>query len=228
MADGTESRVAPVSPELAFFGRITASVTHELNNVLSIVEQAAGLLEDQLAANEHGVPLDPDRLRTVHSRIERQVERGAGIIHNLNRFSHTVDDRDRDTDLGEFLATLRALCERLAELRHVTLEVVPCASTVLIRHNPFAVLQALFRALEIVLDSAQAGETVRVEALPAADRVTIRFTGPASGLVAHRGPHLETCRSLLAEMDGELGTTEQSGGGAFEILLPATVVADHC
>jgi len=38
--------------EIAFFGRITAGVTHELKNVLAIVNESSGLMQDLLALSK--------------------------------------------------------------------------------------------------------------------------------------------------------------------------------
>ncbi|MCP3901564.1 MAG: sensor histidine kinase, partial [Desulfobacteraceae bacterium] len=38
----------------AFFGKITASITHEIQNVLAIIKENAGLMEDFLLINQSG------------------------------------------------------------------------------------------------------------------------------------------------------------------------------
>ena len=73
--------------DLAFFGAITASVSHELNNVISIVYQTAGLLNDLLAGAQRGRPISDERLEQIAIRIGEQTERGAAIIKRLNAFA---------------------------------------------------------------------------------------------------------------------------------------------
>ena len=51
---------------LAFFGAITASVSHELNNVMSIIDQNNGLLKDLLAV---GHPISNERLERINNSI---------------------------------------------------------------------------------------------------------------------------------------------------------------
>ena len=58
--------------DLAFFGKIGADVTHEMRNVLSIVGENAGLLDDQLALAESGKALDYEKLKKLSARITRQ------------------------------------------------------------------------------------------------------------------------------------------------------------
>ena len=35
--------------EIAFFGKVTASITHEIQNVLSIIKESSGLIDDVLS-----------------------------------------------------------------------------------------------------------------------------------------------------------------------------------
>jgi hypothetical protein len=44
---------------LQFYGKITASVSHEIKNVLAIINENAGLLEDFTFMADRGKPIDP-------------------------------------------------------------------------------------------------------------------------------------------------------------------------
>ena len=63
--------------ELSFFGTISASVSHELNNVLSIINEYAGLLDDLVTADKKGIPFENEKIkkeniqsRTAYGGIE--------------------------------------------------------------------------------------------------------------------------------------------------------------
>ena len=60
---------------LQFFGRISASISHEIKNVLAIVNENAGLLEDYSIMAEGGMPLDPARLKKMASTVMKAPER---------------------------------------------------------------------------------------------------------------------------------------------------------
>ena len=85
-AEGGDAR----QRERAFFGQATASATHEINNVLAIINEYAGLLGDLAAGAEAGRPLDPARLTKTAGSILRQIKRGVtGVLlwgdgHPLN------------------------------------------------------------------------------------------------------------------------------------------------
>ena len=76
---------------LQFFGQISASISHELKNVLAIINENAGLLEDLALMADRGKPIDPERLIKMAATVKRQIGRADGIIKNMNRFAHSAD-----------------------------------------------------------------------------------------------------------------------------------------
>ena len=73
------------------FARISASISHEIKNILSIINENAGLLDDfaQMADRDEGVAVE--RVRSVTGIIAKQVDRSNTIMKNLNRFAHSAD-----------------------------------------------------------------------------------------------------------------------------------------
>ncbi|MEE4112297.1 MAG: hypothetical protein V2I40_05740, partial [Desulfobacteraceae bacterium] len=47
---------------LAFFGKVNASISHELKNVMAIISETAGLLGDLSEMARGGGSVDPDML----------------------------------------------------------------------------------------------------------------------------------------------------------------------
>lgn len=128
---------------LSFFGRMSASISHELKNALAIIRENAGLLNDYTEMIAKGMPLDVQRVKTVAARIDGQTRRANDIIKKLNQFAHTVDSPSRSVDLNEMVALLVALCQRTANMRQVTLVVQPADTPVPITTAPFVLLNAL-------------------------------------------------------------------------------------
>jgi CheY-like chemotaxis protein len=106
---------------LKYLGAVTASLSHEINNVLAIVGELAGLIDD-LVEGAGGGPLDPARLKTIGEKISRHVERGKGQVSTLNRFAHSVDDSWSTFDSGVSVAAVVAVCDRFARLGKVELQ----------------------------------------------------------------------------------------------------------
>ena len=88
---------------LAFFGRVNASISHELKNILAIISETAGLLGDLSEMASTGAPVDPDILKSSTDSIVEEIQRGFTTIRQMNRFSHSVDAPIVSIDLMELL-----------------------------------------------------------------------------------------------------------------------------
>ena len=147
---------------LRFFGVVTASVSHELNNVNSTIEQIAGLLEDHLALVADGRPVDPQKLQSVQERIVRQTRRAAEIIERLNRFAHSADDPRTRFDLNVLAENLGGLLARLAQRRRVELRVRPAAREVWLEGDPFRLSRLVFGYLQCFWQGAAPGAEIEI------------------------------------------------------------------
>jgi signal transduction histidine kinase len=145
---------------LMFFGRTTASVSHELKNALAIIKESAGLLGDYMAMIDKGRPIASDRIKTITDRIEGQVLRSDHLIRSLNRFGHTIDNFAKELDVNEIVDLLAILSRRPAAMRQMTLECRPAPAPVLIVTTPFFLLVALGHCLEFALTLATAGDNI--------------------------------------------------------------------
>ena len=121
------------SDELAFFGKIAAGVTHELKNVLAIINESNGLMDD-LFEMLGDVPF-PHREKFQRSvkKIEEQVRRGVEITSGFNRFAHSIDYPGADVDLNSIVTQTVSLARRFAALQNVEL-----------KRNPFPAAQSYF------------------------------------------------------------------------------------
>ena len=147
---------------LQFFGRMSASISHELKNVLAIIKENAGLLNDYIRAAANGAPIDPQRLGTVGRRIETQTARADAIIKTMNQFAHTVDSSRQSVNLNQTLALLVSLHNRPAAMSQVRLEAQSADETVAITTAPFILLNLLGRALTTALQAVPAGGTMAI------------------------------------------------------------------
>jgi len=150
--------------EIAFFGRITAGVTHELKNVLAIVNESSGLMQDLMALSKE-TPAYHDRFKKALTSIRGQVQRGQSLIAKLNQFAHAPDIAVRSFDLSEAAGLVVALSQRFAALKNVTLKVVPplpSDQTVQATLNLVQFQMALFSAIECWLSLAVSGNELNI------------------------------------------------------------------
>ncbi len=145
---------------LAFFGAVTASVSHELNNVIAIINELTGLLDDMRYGAEQGQPIGPERLKNLHERLDRQVKRGEKIIKRLNKFAHSTDQPIIEFDFNLVLGNLVDLTQRLADMKMVKLVYNPEASPLQYTGNPFELQHIIFRCIRLLLDSAEKDSSI--------------------------------------------------------------------
>jgi signal transduction histidine kinase len=145
---------------LQFFGKMTASISHELKNVLAIINENAGLLEDLALMADKGMLLKSEKVKALAGKIMSQIQRADGIIRNTNTFAHSVDESVTRIDLSELLSLLIALSNRFASMRGVTLELKPPQGPVSIITNKFFLENLLWLCLDFVMDAGGQGKTV--------------------------------------------------------------------
>jgi C4-dicarboxylate-specific signal transduction histidine kinase len=160
---------------LQFFGRISASISHEIKNVLAVVNENAGLLEDLTLMADRGQPIDPARLKKMSETVKKQVGRADEILKNMNRFAHSSDETVAKVDLNQTIELVRALTARFAAMQSVTVDLQLPASPLKIPTAPFFLMNLLCLCLDFSMSAS--GDEKRVELVveETADSVRIRF-----------------------------------------------------
>jgi len=144
---------------IGFFGRVTASVSHELKNALAIVNENAGLLEDFVLMAEKGMDIDPDRLAEIAGRISGQINRADRIVGNLNSFSHSVDELFCPLDVFQSVGLTVAVVSRIVAMKGMSIILEEPGVDTEINSSPFLlehlVSAILFRMSEAVENKAE-------------------------------------------------------------------------
>ena len=218
-ADSNEEREKILrESSLAFFGAITASVSHELNNVISIIDQTAGLLGDLLAGARHGRPLSEEQLERVAEKVKNQTGRGVQFIKRLNTFAHSSDEPVREFELNQLVENLTALSDRLAGLKGVTLQTSYTDQPLKLVNNPFLLQQTLFLIIKSLLARSEKNDTIEISvaALDAGGKVTV--TAPAKDAAGPDRP--ENLELLVESLQGSLKVDSDSEKISYEINIP--------
>lgn len=207
---------------LQFFGTTSASISHEIKNVLAIINENAGLLEDLTLMADKGMPLDPERLKKIAGKVLKQIQRADGIIKGMNRLAHSVDEPIKNVDSGEILELIAALAARFAAKFGVTVEVMPCEGPINITTNPFFLENLIWLCLEFAILAAGPGKTVELIRENAKKGVHIRFAR-LEGLTetqVHKFPS-EQGKALLNVLNAEI--EQDTGNGEIILKLPAKI-----
>jgi len=186
-----------------FFGEMTASISHEIKNVLAIVNENAGLLSDLVAMSTRGMPLAPERLAGLAQSISRQVARGDRIVKGMNRFAHSADHAEERVDVADTVAFMADLAARLIALRGAAVAIDRPMAPVTVTTNRFFLENLVWRCLCRVMQACPPDQdpaiAVAISAGEAGAR--IRFQGP-SGPPAEEAHCPETCEQALCRLLG--------------------------
>ena len=201
---------------LQFFGRISASISHEIKNVLAIVNENAGLLEDFTLMADRGKPIDPARLKLMAATVQKQVGRADEILKNMNRFAHSIDETMAEVDLNQTIELVIALTARIAAMRGVKVDLQLPESPLTIPTAPFFLMNLLWLCLDFSMSAS--GDEKRVELVveETENSVLIRFrrlAGLSEALLETFASDRE--KNLLAVLEANL-TVEH---GREEVVL---------
>lgn len=210
----------PLDDGAAFFGAITASVSHELNNVIAIVDQTGGLLQDMIAARERGTAIDADRLARAAESVRQQAARGLGIIRRLNRFAHSADEPSCAFDASEVIENLAGLCQRFAELKRVRLEFRPAPDAGKVVGSPFLLQAAVFQALRLALAAAQRDDTATVSIVPRDGDTIVRVECPRR--IEAEGDDATVLHRFAGYAGGRVAVNHRAEGTVVDIVLSTT------
>ncbi len=202
--------------ELAFFAKIGADVSHDMRNVLSIVGENAGLLDDQLMLAESGRPLDHEKLKQLSERITRQVSRGAQTLERFSRFAHAADEGQGSSDLTAITKDMAALARRCSVLAGCTLQADLPDEAIPVRANPFCLQHAVFSALELILNSQQSGQVVTIKLSSRGATAVMSVSGDVTAAVEPPDRISQLC-AAMDELDGNVETSRKDG--AFSLIL---------
>lgn len=113
-----------VHREVYFMGRIAAATTHELRNILAIIKETLGLLEDLAGFSPKDTSIEQYQVWLKKSLITMtdQVMRGITLVQHYNRFAHVPDHPVLQINVRDSIQHLITLCAHIIRLRQVKVE----------------------------------------------------------------------------------------------------------
>ena len=147
--------------DIVFFGKISASISHELKNVMAIISEAAGFLDDLMKMAQAGKPLQLDMLQTCSREIMEEIQRGFDTIQQMNRFAHSVDDDVKQINLTEVTTLMLHIAGFLSIAAKVRFD-PPLDAGPMIETNPFRMQNLIYQAIVYAFESVGPVGEVRV------------------------------------------------------------------
>jgi two-component system NtrC family sensor kinase len=232
------------SQKMAAIGRMAASVAHEINNPLAVIDAQVGVLTDALA--DGSAPPSPEECRDRLRRVAAQVQRGREVTHRLLGFSRRVGPSVEPVAVEEALDQTIGFVEqggasdRVKVVRHYSPDVPLIRSSLAQMQQVF--LNLINNALDAIGDEGEVhlfversglGVEVRIQddgpGIPAADlkRVFEPFYSTKSGGKSHSGLGLAICRDIMRSLNGRIEVSSAVGQGTtFSLWFPPEVPGD--
>ena len=147
--------------DLAFFGKVNASISHELKNILAIISEAAGLLQDLTEMAAKGQKIELDMLNTCSQDIIEEIQRGFTTIKQMNTFSHSVDAPLKSVNLIEVLDLMINLVGFLSFAGKVRFD-PPQDGATMVLTCPFRLQNLVYQTLVFAFKSVGADGEIQV------------------------------------------------------------------
>lgn len=144
------------------FGKIISGFTHELNNIISIVYELNGGIEDKINSL---VAIDKEfKDKTVKyiNKVYNQIERTKLLTKSLNRITHFADSDIQDIDVVELINNVVELSQYFAKLSNSKIIKDLGNSPRYLSTNPFLLSIMLFDCLLTVIQLQNFNSEVNV------------------------------------------------------------------
>jgi signal transduction histidine kinase len=207
--------------DLAFFGKINASISHELKNILAIISEAAGLLQDLTEMATKGQKIEFEMLTTCSQDIVEEIQRGFATIKQMNTFAHSVDDPVKKVNLVDVVNLIIALGKFLSFACKVRFDPVPEAAPTVLT-CPFRLQNLIYQALVFAFESAGPDGQIRVAIHP-------QPNGSAHITFSDFGPN--NARSFASDKANKIAASigvdirEANDLKSFDLIVPESVEA---
>lgn len=202
--------------DLAFFGKVNASISHELKNILAIISEAAGLLHDLTEMLTKGESVAPEMLMTCSKDIVEEIQRGFVTIKQMNTFSHSVDEALKSVNLIEVLDLMINLAGFLSFASKVRFD-HPEEAAPMVLTCPFRLQNLIYQALVFAFESVGPEGEIQVSIHPQKNgSARITFSGLGS-MSAPTFP-VDKTKHIAESIGAEIRATGDSQG--FDILVP--------
>lgn len=161
--------------EMAFLGKIAASMTHEIKNTFAIILESAGLLTDIITLSKEGSFPHQEKFQRVLGNINEQVKRGVDVTSRLNQFAHSMDEPLAQVNVPSLLEQVTLLMRRLAKRRGLELKAEASGQDLSLMSDPFRLLLILGSVIENLADSLESGGEIILQSKGAPEGATVLF-----------------------------------------------------
>ncbi len=224
--------------KMAAIGRLAASIAHEINNPLAVIQAQAGVMSDVLAES----PAFPGREEFASrlEKIEAQVERGRTVTHRLLGFSRRVGPETEPVDVAAALDETVSFLEKEIEASRVRVVREYDQDVPLIRSRLAQLQQVFLNLINNALDAMEEGGEIRLVVRRAEGGVSVQVGDTGRGIpekdlarifepfystkgpgAKHSGLGLAICHEIVRGLNGRISVASEPGKGTvFSLWFP--------
>lgn len=204
---------------LVFMGRVVASYSHEIKNVLAIINETTGLMHDLLTLKKEDLAEQSERFTKSLKDIGDHVQRGQQLSTFLNTLAHAPDKEVTGIELTNSMQTVFALCNRLVRNKSLHLTFHPGQTPLPITTKPVECMHCIFCALEWAMAHSQPGTVIVFHPQAEKEGVRIEVTGWTEQPETDEDEAFQQLQRLVTTLQG----TCTVGGAALVITLPKQI-----
>lgn len=185
---------------LEVVSRICASLSHDVNNTLAIINENAGLIEDLIGMSKHEYILQSDDILPSTNSILNQVAKAKLLVANLNQLAHSNDEASTVLSLHSAINYVRDLLARLL-LQNETELKIKCDQELIIKCNKLQLHSLLYLSIRRVVEGTRP-ERITVHG-SAARNGEVKIVFDADGEMSE-GMDISDIKALVEGMGGSI------------------------
>jgi signal transduction histidine kinase len=223
--------------KMATIGRMAASVAHEINNPLAIINEKAGLLKDLTTFTED-FP-NKDKSLNLVTKIEESVDRCSQVTHRLLGFSRRMDIRKELIDLEHLMKEVVGFVGKEAEHRNISVSYDVAANVPSIESDRGQLQQVFLNIVNNGIAAVKDGGKINITILSQdLSSVAVKVTDNGSGIPRENlqnifepffstkgqfgtGLGLSITKDIIEKLGGRIDVeSEENVGTTFTVILP--------
>lgn len=211
--------------EMAFVGKIAASMTHEIKNTLAIILESSGLLSDIITLSQEGSFPHKEKFQRVLGNINDQVNRGVDITTRLNQFAHSMDEPLASIQVSALLDQIVMLMRRLAKRRGIELKTGAADRDLSLMSDPFRLLLVLGSVIEQLAESLESGGEIILQPRGGHKEVIVllEMRGEKKpGWETHMETRFPSLQEVVEALKARLAISPPPAGEGVILTIPTT------
>ncbi|UCG84874.1 MAG: hypothetical protein JSW71_13070 [Gemmatimonadota bacterium] len=213
------------SQRAEFLTSVITDVAHELRNVLAIVMETVGLVDDLMTLS-HPNSLDREKIKSLASRVGPQADRAAELAAVLHQLVQAYQDPSPSTSLNLVTERVAVMCQRRARKKRVSVQVTPCDQDVQVLGEQLTVYMMIHAAMECYLELLPESSVLSIQASAVPDFASVDLAGSLQGIAVKLDPTQSAAWNTVDNAAADVGASLQaeSTGRSLRIAFASTDV----